>query len=134
MAGVQRGVFALVGLFEFHSISLNRRYFRNVASSPGRAKIGPNLRAQYMALTVRRIRQLLPTSNLHKRVCEGILIGFFMIKMVRAARRTINLRCGSLAARPKLAFVFGFLATAIVVLASLSWFHRNQVDEARSAQ
>jgi diguanylate cyclase (GGDEF)-like protein/PAS domain S-box-containing protein len=37
-------------------------------------------------------------------------------------------------ARPKLALVFGFLATAIAVLAALSWFQRNQVDEARSAQ
>jgi diguanylate cyclase (GGDEF)-like protein/PAS domain S-box-containing protein len=35
-------------------------------------------------------------------------------------------------ARPKLAFVFGFLATAIAVLAALSWYQRNQVDEARS--
>ncbi len=33
-----------------------------------------------------------------------------------------------------MAFVFAFLATAIVVLASLSWFHRDQVEEARSAQ
>jgi diguanylate cyclase (GGDEF)-like protein/PAS domain S-box-containing protein len=33
-----------------------------------------------------------------------------------------------------LAFVFGFLATAIAILAALSWFQRNQVDEARSAQ
>jgi diguanylate cyclase (GGDEF)-like protein/PAS domain S-box-containing protein len=33
-----------------------------------------------------------------------------------------------------LAFVFGFLATAIAVLAALSWFQSNQVDEARSAQ
>jgi len=33
-----------------------------------------------------------------------------------------------------LAFVFGFLAMAIAVLAALSWFHRNQVDEARSGQ
>jgi len=57
-----------------------------------------------------------------------------MIKMVRAARRTINLRCGSLVARPNLAFVFGFLVTALTVLAALSWFHRNQVDEARSVQ
>src|ERR1017187_5644700 len=57
-----------------------------------------------------------------------------MIKMVRATRRTFNLRFGSLVARPKLAFVFGFLATAIVVSAALSWFQRNQVDEARSAQ
>ena len=37
-------------------------------------------------------------------------------------------------ARPKLALVVGFLATAITVLAALSWFHRNQVSEARSAQ
>ena len=36
--------------------------------------------------------------------------------------------------RPKLVFVFGFFATAIAVLVALSWFHRNQVDEARSAQ
>ena len=57
-----------------------------------------------------------------------------MIQMVRAARRTINPRCGSLVARPKLAFVFGFFATAIAVLAALSGFHRNQIDEARSAQ
>jgi len=33
-----------------------------------------------------------------------------------------------------LAFVFGFLATAIAFLIVLSWFQRNQVDEARSAQ
>jgi len=57
-----------------------------------------------------------------------------MIKMVRATRKTLNPRCGSLVARPKLAFLFGFLATAIVVLLALSWFQRNQVDEARSAQ
>jgi diguanylate cyclase (GGDEF)-like protein/PAS domain S-box-containing protein len=37
-------------------------------------------------------------------------------------------------ARPKLALVFGFLAMAIAVLAALSWYHRSQVDEARSAQ
>jgi diguanylate cyclase (GGDEF)-like protein/PAS domain S-box-containing protein len=57
-----------------------------------------------------------------------------MVKMIRAAQGTINLRCGSLATRPKLTFVLGFLATVIAVLASLSWFHRNQVDEALSAQ
>ncbi len=57
-----------------------------------------------------------------------------MINMVRATLRTLNPRRGSLVARPKLAFVFGFLATAIAVLAALSWFHRSQVDEARSAQ
>jgi diguanylate cyclase (GGDEF)-like protein/PAS domain S-box-containing protein len=37
-------------------------------------------------------------------------------------------------ARPKLALVFGVLATAIAVLAALSWFQRIQIDEARSAQ
>ena len=59
---------------------------------------------------------------------------FFMIKMVRATLRTLNPLCRSLVARRKLAFVFGFLATVIAVLAGLSSFHRNQVDEARSAQ
>src|SRR6202161_2551827 len=57
-----------------------------------------------------------------------------MIKMVRAIGRILSSRCGSLVARPKLAFVLGLLATVIAVLASLSWFHRNQVDEALSAQ
>jgi diguanylate cyclase (GGDEF)-like protein/PAS domain S-box-containing protein len=57
-----------------------------------------------------------------------------MIKMIRATQRILNLRSGSLVARPRLAIVFGFLATTIVVLAALSWFHRTQVDEARSAQ
>jgi diguanylate cyclase (GGDEF)-like protein/PAS domain S-box-containing protein len=33
-----------------------------------------------------------------------------------------------------MAFVFSFLATAIVISAALSWFQRNKVDEARSAQ
>ena len=37
-------------------------------------------------------------------------------------------------ARPKLALVFGVLATAIAALAALSWFQRIQIDEARSAQ
>ena len=54
--------------------------------------------------------------------------------MVQTTQRTLNSRLGSLVARPRLAFVFGFLATAIAVLAALSWFHRTQVDEARSAQ
>jgi len=57
-----------------------------------------------------------------------------MFKMVRAAWSNINLRCGSLAARPKLAFLLSLLVTAIAVLAALSWFHTDQVDEARSAQ
>src|ERR1700689_1852491 len=57
-----------------------------------------------------------------------------MIKIVRATQRILNSRCGSLVGRPKLAFVFGFLATIIAVLAVLSWFQINQVGEARSAQ
>ena len=61
-------------------------------------------------------------------------VRFLMIKMFGATRRTLIPRSGSLVARPKLPFVFGFLVTAIAVLAALSWFHRNQIDEARSAQ
>jgi diguanylate cyclase (GGDEF)-like protein/PAS domain S-box-containing protein len=57
-----------------------------------------------------------------------------MIKIVRATQRILNSRCGSLVGRPKLAFIFGFLATIIAVLAVLSWFQINQVGEARSAQ
>jgi len=57
-----------------------------------------------------------------------------MIRMAQPTQRTFNPRLGSLVARPKLVFVFGFLVTAIAVLAALSWFHRNQIDEARSAQ
>jgi hypothetical protein len=52
--------------------------------------------------------------------------------MNRTTQRTLNPRLESVVARSKLPLVFGFLATAIVVLAALSWFHRNQVDEARS--
>ena len=57
-----------------------------------------------------------------------------MIRMVRATLRTLNPLCGSLVSRSKLVFVFSFLVTAIAVLAALSWFHRNQVEEARSAK
>jgi hypothetical protein len=88
-----------------------------------------------VALTVRRIRRFLPPQTFGTHAfAEGILIGFFMVKMMRAAQSTINQRCRSLVARPKLAFVFGFLATATTVLAALSWFHSNQVDEGHSAQ
>jgi diguanylate cyclase (GGDEF)-like protein/PAS domain S-box-containing protein len=61
-------------------------------------------------------------------------VRFFMIKMARPTRKTLNLRCGSLVVRPKLAPIFGVLATAIALLAALSWFQRTQIDEARSAQ
>jgi hypothetical protein len=57
-----------------------------------------------------------------------------MINMVRVTGKFLESRCVRLAARPKLAFVFGFLATAIAVLVALSWFQRNQVGEARSAE
>jgi diguanylate cyclase (GGDEF)-like protein/PAS domain S-box-containing protein len=57
-----------------------------------------------------------------------------MIKMVQAARKTLNSRCENLVSRPKLTFVFGFFAMAIVALASLSWFQGNQAEEARSTQ
>lgn len=57
-----------------------------------------------------------------------------MNKLLRATQRTVKTRLGSLVVRPKLVFVFGFFATAIALLVALSWFHRDQVDEARSAQ
>ena len=57
-----------------------------------------------------------------------------MIKIVRPTRNTLNLQCGSPVARPRVASVFGVLATAIALLAALSWFQRGQIDDARSAQ
>lgn len=58
----------------------------------------------------------------------------FMTKTVRATQRILNPRLQSLVERPRLTVVFGFLATAIVVLAALSWFHGNQIAEAHSAE
>ena len=57
-----------------------------------------------------------------------------MIKIVRPTRNTLNLQGGSPVARPRVASVLGVLATAIALLAALSWFQRGQVDDARSAQ
>ena len=57
-----------------------------------------------------------------------------MIKMARATTRIIKPGRGGVAAHPKMAVVFSLLATAIVISAALSWFQRNQVEEARSAQ
>ncbi len=57
-----------------------------------------------------------------------------MNRLLRATQRTVKTRLGSLVVRPKLVFVFGFFGTTIAVLVFLSWFHRDQVDEARSAQ
>ncbi len=57
----------------------------------------------------------------------------FRDKILVATRRIFGLQWRTLIARPNL-LVFGFLATAITVLVGLSWFQRNQVDEARSAQ
>ena len=58
----------------------------------------------------------------------------FMTKTVRATQRILNPRLQSLVERPRLTVVFGFLATAIVVLAALSWFHGSQIAEAHSAE
>ena len=57
-----------------------------------------------------------------------------MIKKFHAERRSLNTRWWNLVARSKLAPVLGVLATAIAILIALSCFHRNQVDEVRSAQ
>jgi diguanylate cyclase (GGDEF)-like protein/PAS domain S-box-containing protein len=104
-----------------------------VASSSGRAKPALILDSSNGALHVDGSADPLPSH-----FCADALANrsawFFMIRMVRATLKTLNPLGGSLVARSKLAFVFGFFATAITVLAVLSWFHRNQVDEARSAQ
>jgi hypothetical protein len=54
--------FAREVVFSFLQSQINTfvTCFRNVACSSGRAKIGSDLRAQYVALTVWRIRQFLP--------------------------------------------------------------------------
>jgi diguanylate cyclase (GGDEF)-like protein/PAS domain S-box-containing protein len=64
---------------------------------------------------------------------RGDLFRSYMIKTLRT-QRTLNPRFEGLIGRSKLPFVLGLLASAIVVLGALSWFHRNQVDEARSAE
>lgn len=67
------------------------------------------------------------------RACEAISC-VYMNKMLQDTERMLYRRLRSLLARPKLAIVFGFLTTAIAVLLVLTWYHRNQVDEARSSQ
>ena len=57
----------------------------------------------------------------------------FRDRLLGPTRRIFGLHWRTLIARPNL-LVFGFLATAITVLVGLSWFQRNQADEARSAQ
>lgn len=54
--------------------------------------------------------------------------------MTLATKRILNSRLGALVARSGLTCVFGLLATAIAVLATLSWFHRRQADEAYANQ
>ena len=57
-----------------------------------------------------------------------------MTKIVQNTRRILNPLFGSVLARPKLTLASGLLAAAITLLATLSWFHSNQVAEAHSAQ
>jgi diguanylate cyclase (GGDEF)-like protein/PAS domain S-box-containing protein len=57
-----------------------------------------------------------------------------MVTMVGATRKIFNPLYRTIAGREKLAFVFGFLAAAIAVLAGLSWFQKIEVDETRSGQ
>jgi diguanylate cyclase (GGDEF)-like protein/PAS domain S-box-containing protein len=54
--------------------------------------------------------------------------------MARRAERILISLLEKLLARRKLAIVSGVFATAIIVLISLSWFHRHQVEDARSGQ
>ena len=57
-----------------------------------------------------------------------------MMKMVGTTQKTLNPRLKSLVGYWKLPLAIAFLATGIAVFVVLSSFHRNQVDEAHSAQ
>jgi diguanylate cyclase (GGDEF)-like protein/PAS domain S-box-containing protein len=57
-----------------------------------------------------------------------------MNKMTLAKERILSSRWGTLAQRPRLLPVFGFVGAAIAILGTLSWIQRNQVDEAYANQ
>ena len=61
-------------------------------------------------------------------------IQIYPTRMALATKRILNSRLGALVARSGLTRVFVLLATAIAVLAALSWFHRRQADEAYANQ
>jgi diguanylate cyclase (GGDEF)-like protein/PAS domain S-box-containing protein len=56
------------------------------------------------------------------------------MSVVRATGRNLNSLVENLLARPRLAVVLGFLVTGITASASLSWFHRQQAEEARAGE
>jgi len=75
----------------------------------------------------------LPTAN----CAQGAVKRYIQIcttRMTLATKRILNSRLGALVARSGLTHVFGLLATAIAILAILSWFHRRQADEAYANQ
>jgi diguanylate cyclase (GGDEF)-like protein/PAS domain S-box-containing protein len=74
-----------------------------------------------------------PKTTVVDNVLASKSLRFLRDKILVATRRIFGPHWGTLIARPNL-LVFSFLATAITVLVGLSWFQRNQVDEARSAQ
>ena len=74
-----------------------------------------------------------PKTTVVDEVLASKSLRFLRDKILGATRRIFGPHWGTLIARPNL-LVFGFLATTITVLVGLSWFQRNQVDEARSAQ
>src|SRR5262252_313603 len=57
-----------------------------------------------------------------------------MVELPPITDRILNSRLGTLVARLRLGRLLGILATSIFVLAGLSWYQRNQVDEAYSNQ
>jgi len=61
-------------------------------------------------------------------------IQIYLVNLAVATKRILNSRLGGLVARSGLTRVFCLLATAIAVLATLSWCHRRQADEAYANQ
>ena len=61
-------------------------------------------------------------------------IQIYVVNLAVATKRILNSRLGGLVARSGLTRVFCLLATAIAVLATLSWCHRRQADEAYANQ
>lgn len=57
-----------------------------------------------------------------------------MSDIVRDTTKSLPRRLASFLARGRPTFASGFLAGAFIVLAVLSWYHRNQFDDARAGQ
>src|SRR5437879_939222 len=93
---------------------------------------GVDLRYSYLTLKESDSSKL-PTANFAQGAVKKY-IQIYTTRMALATKRILNSRLGALVARSGLTRVFGLLATAVAVLATLSWSHRRQADEAYANQ